>query len=104
MNKQLTFLLSLTFLISFSGSVYGDEYNEALNKWKLAAEQGKVKAQYNLGVMYAVGQGVTKNDKESNKCIDLLQNKGIHSHSSSWEECILWEKEFYKIRKQHESG
>ena len=25
MNKQLTFLLSLTFLFLFSGSVYGDE-------------------------------------------------------------------------------
>ena len=76
MNKQLTFLLSLTFLISFSGSVYGDEYNEALNEWKLAAEQGKVKVQYNLGVMYAVGQGVTKNDKESNKWYRLAAEQG----------------------------
>ena len=75
MNKQLTFLLPLTFLISFSGSVYGDEYNEALNEWKLAAEQGKVKVQYNLGVMYTVGQGVTKNDKESNKWIKLSKGQ-----------------------------
>ena len=76
MNKQLTFLLSLTFLISFSSSVYGDEYNEALNEWKLAAEQGKVKVQFNLGVMYAVGQGVTKNDKESNKWYRLASEQG----------------------------
>ncbi|MBT3513757.1 MAG: sel1 repeat family protein [Nitrospina sp.] len=76
MNKQLTFLLSLTFLISFSGSVYGNEYNEALNEWKLAAEQGKVKVQYNLGVMYALGQGVTKNDKESNKWYRLASEQG----------------------------
>ena len=76
MNKQLTFLLSLTFLISFSGSVYGDEYNEALNKWKLAAEQGKVKAQYNLGVMYAKGIGVPKDYALAHMWFNLSGSNG----------------------------
>jgi hypothetical protein len=39
MNKQITFLLALTFLFLFSGSVYRDDYNEALNELKLAAVQ-----------------------------------------------------------------
>ena len=86
MNKQLKFLLPLTFLISFSGSVYGDEYNEALNEWKLAAEQGKVKVQYNLGVMYAVSQGVTKKmTKNQTSGIDLPQSRKILKHRPTWE-------------------
>ncbi len=43
-TKPLTFLLALTFLFLFSGSVYGDDYNEAFKEWKLAAEQGDVEA------------------------------------------------------------
>ena len=30
MNKTLTFLLSLTFLFLFSGSVYGDELQDGM--------------------------------------------------------------------------
>ena len=57
-TKPLTLLLALTFLFLFSGSVYGDDYNEAFKGWKLAAEQGDVEAQYNLGLTYANGEGV----------------------------------------------
>ena len=58
MKPKLTFLLSLTFLFLFSGSVYSDDYNKIFNGWKLAAEQGDVKEQYNLGLTYANGEGV----------------------------------------------
>jgi hypothetical protein len=52
MKTKLTFLLSLTFLFLFSGSVYGDDlqdgvdaferkdYKEAVRLWKPLAEQG----------------------------------------------------------------
>ena len=33
MNKQLTFLLSLTFLFLFSGSVFGDDYQDGLDAY-----------------------------------------------------------------------
>ena len=74
MNKPLTFLLSLTFLFLFSGSVYGDvysdfqdgvdalkreDYKEAHRLFLPLAEQGGATAQYNLGEMYRQGQGVT---------------------------------------------
>jgi len=36
------------------------DYKEAVNLYRLAAEQGHAKAQSNLGFMYAIGQGVTK--------------------------------------------
>jgi hypothetical protein len=73
MNPPLTFLLSLTFLFLFSGSVYGQEpvvkqelyrggmsieqgvpqdNKEAVRLLRLSAEQGNAKAQSNLGAMY----------------------------------------------------
>ncbi len=70
MNKQLTFLLSLTFLFLFSGSVYGDDfqdaddaydrkdYKEVVRLFLPLAEQGDAQAQFNLGKMYAEGTGV----------------------------------------------
>ena len=33
-TKPLTFLLALTFLFLFSGSVYGDDYQDGLDAFK----------------------------------------------------------------------
>jgi TPR repeat protein len=64
MKTPLTFLLSLTFLFLFSGSVYGDDYQdgldayqrkdykEAVRVYRLSAEQGHPSAQSNVGMMY----------------------------------------------------
>ena len=79
MKSKLTFLLSLTFLFLFSGSVFGDDfqdgleavqrqdYKEALRLFHLSAEQGYAYAQYNLGTMYDKGQGVPQDYKEAVK-------------------------------------
>ena len=40
------------------------DFSNALRIFRLAAEQGDYKAQYNLGVMYRDGQGVLQDDKE----------------------------------------
>ena len=40
---------------------------EAVKWFRLAAEQGDADAQYNLGYMYALGEGVAKNDQEAVK-------------------------------------
>ena len=79
-NKtKLTFLLSLTFLFLFSGSVYGDDFQDGLDAYhkqdyKTAhriflklAKKGDAKAQYNLGVMYVNGRGVQQDYKEAVK-------------------------------------
>ena len=39
----------------------------ALREWRPLAEQGDAKAQYNLGVMYDNGKGVTQDYKEAVK-------------------------------------
>ena len=82
-TKQLTFLLALTFLFLFSGSVYGDDfqdgldahkrkdYKEAFKWWSLSAEQGYAEAQFNLGLMYADGLGVAKDYAEAIKWLKL---------------------------------
>ena len=79
MNKKLTFLLSLTFLFLFSGSVYGDDFQDGVdaykrqdNKtayklWLPLAEQGDAEAQVLLGMMNAEGQGVPQDYKEAVK-------------------------------------
>jgi len=43
------------------------DYATALKEWKLLAEQGHASAQYNLGVMYANGQGVPQDYAEAMK-------------------------------------
>jgi TPR repeat protein len=41
-----------------NGQGVAQDYKEAVNWYRKAAEQGDERAQYNLGVMYAIGQGV----------------------------------------------
>ena len=86
--KPLTLLLALTFLFLFSGSVFGDDlqdgfdaykrnaYKEAFKLFRLSAVKGNASAQYNLGVMYAEGQGVTKDSKEANKWYRFSAEQG----------------------------
>jgi len=46
-------------------------------KWyRLAAEQGDARAQFNLGVMYAFGEGVPENDAEAVKWYRLAAEQG----------------------------
>ena len=68
MKKQLTFLLALTFLFLFSGSVFGDDFQDATdaykrNDYKTAfklilplAEQGNAKAQFIVATRHAAKQ------------------------------------------------
>jgi TPR repeat protein len=88
MKTPLTFLLTLTFLFLFSGSVYGDDfqdgldaykrkdYKEAVRLWKPLAEQGNVIAQYNLGHMYEKGKGVPQDYKEAVRLYRLSAEQG----------------------------
>ena len=86
--KPLTFLLSLTFLFLFSGSVYGDDFQDAADAYKRKdykeahrlllplAEQGDPEAQYQLGNMYANGEGVPQDYKEAVKWYRLSAEQG----------------------------
>ena len=88
MKTPLTFLLSLTFLFLFSGSVYGDDfqdgmdahkrkdYKEAFRLFLPLAEQGNVTAQYNLGHMHEKGKGVPQDYKEAVRLYRLSAEQG----------------------------
>ena len=88
MKTKLKFLLSLTFLFLFIGSVYGDDFQDAEDAYnrkdyktayKLLlplAEQGDAAAQYNLGLMYYTGQGVPQDYKEAVKWYRLSAEQG----------------------------
>jgi uncharacterized protein len=87
-TKKLTFLLALTFLFLFSGSVFGGDFIDADDAYErgdykethrltlLLAEQGSASAQYNLGLMYNNGQGVPQDHKEAVKWFRLSAEQG----------------------------
>ena len=87
-TKPLTFILSLTFLFLFSGSVFGDDfqdgldaynkqdYKEAVRLYRLSAEQGFAGAQYNLGVMYGKGLGVPQDYALAHMWFNLSGSNG----------------------------
>jgi TPR repeat protein len=88
MKTKLIFLLSLNYLFLFSGSVYGDEfqngmdaykrkdYKEAIRLWLPLAEQGDATVQYNLGKIYRQGKGVPQDYKEAVKWYRLSAEQG----------------------------
>jgi len=53
-----------------------EDYATALKLLKPLAEQGYASAQYNLGVMYANGEGVIQNHKEAVKWYRLAAGQG----------------------------
>ena len=88
MKTPLTFLLSLTFLFLFSGSVYGGDFQDGLDAakkgdyktafslWKPLAEQKNAIAQFNLGTMYDQGKGVAQNVMRAFKLYKVSAEQG----------------------------
>jgi len=52
------------------------KHEEAVKRYRMAAEQGDASAQFNMGVMLANGQGVTKNEVEAVKYYRLAADQG----------------------------
>ena len=52
------------------------DYKEAVKWYRLAAAQGNASAQFNLGLMYKDGRGVTQDDKEAVKWYRLASAQG----------------------------
>ena len=83
--KNILYTIILCFLFSFS--VFADfqagldahqtgDYETAFREFKVAAEQGDVYAQNNLGYMYQNGQGVAQDYKEAVKWYRLAGEQG----------------------------
>lgn len=52
------------------------DYVKALREWLPLAEAGNAEAQYNVGVMYAVGRGVVRDDAEAVRWYRLAAEQG----------------------------
>ena len=84
-----TIYLTLAVLLGSSGVSWGldfqrglaaarsGDYATALREWKPLAEQGYADAQYNLGQMYAKGQGVPQDYKTAVKWYTLSAEQGF---------------------------
>ena len=51
-------------------------YEKSIEKYKIAANQGSISAQWDLGIIYQNGRGVTKNYKEAIKWFSKAAQKG----------------------------
>ena len=81
--------LLFTFLFLTLGTAWGGawedaaaayerkDYATAIMIWRPLAEQGNVYAQFNLGTMYDMGRGVTKDDKEAVRLYRLAAEQGL---------------------------
>ena len=89
MNKALTkiFLIVCVLLGSAGVSSAADfqrglaahnrgDFRTALREWRPLAEQGDADSQYNLGLMYQLGQGVPQDDKAVVKWYKLAAEQG----------------------------
>ena len=53
------------------------DFAEAYKQWLPLAEQGVASAQFNLGLMYANGEGVPKDDQEAVRWLRLAAEQGL---------------------------
>ena len=61
------------------GQGVSQNFKTAVKWWRLAAEQGHVSAQNNLGLMYLFGQGVIQNNVYAHMWGNLAASKGHES-------------------------
>ena len=86
MQRSLAALIALILLFSTVGwsadfkkgfeAYLKKDYQTALREWRLAAEQGKASAQFNLGLMYALGQSVPQDYVYAHMWINVAGSQG----------------------------
>jgi TPR repeat protein len=81
--------LGLSLLVASSGAVVAQDFEKgfaafekkdyaaSLREWRFLASQGHAYAQYNLGLMYYKGQGVTQDYKEAARLWGLAAAQGV---------------------------
>jgi len=88
MTKFLLYIPLLVGLLMVPGLSWADfeagldayergDYDTALKEWRPLADQGDVKAQFNLGAMYQQGQGVPQDYAEAAKWYRLAADQGV---------------------------
>ena len=86
--KNLHVLLMVSLLTCAGGVAIAQDYDAglkaaqagdfqtALKEWKPLADQGDADAQYNLGLMYDIGEGVAEDDAEAVRWYRLAADQG----------------------------
>lgn len=98
---MLCLAVSLTAQAGFDEGMeaYGKgDYRHALSEFKMAAEKGDLHAQHNLGMMYAFGLGVEKDEKLAVRWYRKAAERGFapaqYSLGQAYEEIIgVWRDE-----------
>ena len=75
-------MIHLGFMYA-NGQGVPQDYAEAVKWYRLAAEQGDEKAQFNLGFQYANGQGVPQNHAEAYVWFNLAAASGDNNSSEN---------------------
>ena len=109
MNRlTLILVLTLTVLLGSSGVCWGaywekgvdvykrGDYATALKEWTLLAEQGNADAQYLLGGVYFIGEGVPQDYKTAVKWTTRAAEQGMSVPSPIWVRCTIRDKAFLK--------
>lgn len=55
---------------------YKEDYAAAFAEWRVLATEGHADSQYNLGLMYAQGEAVAKNNKKAVNWLELASKQG----------------------------
>ncbi len=87
LHRSLPPILFILFLLFWPALVHADfqagldayrqgDYETALKEWRPLAEQGDARAQFNLGLMYRVGQGVPQDYTQALKWFRLAAEQG----------------------------
>jgi TPR repeat protein len=80
------------------------DYATTLRLFQPLAEQGNAFAQYNLGLMYALGQGVQRNDSEAVKWYRLAAGQGFAEAQTYLGFMMLPDEVFRRIIQKPASG
>jgi hypothetical protein len=70
-------------MMSFDGDGVPQDYVEAANWFRIAAEQGHAKSQHNLALMYESGQGVSQDYAEASKWYFMAAENGYASSQNN---------------------
>ncbi len=65
-----------------SGRRIIEDHKEAVKWYRLAAEQGDANAQYNLGVMYVLGEGVIQDDVYAHMWLNIAAASGVEGRQN----------------------
>ena len=92
LNKRIVLSLGLFLSVqahagdanrAFAAAQGGDFYT-ALTEWTPLAEQGFARAQYNVGVMYEMGEGVAKDPMQRSNFTRWPPNRDMYSRNTIW--------------------